>query len=52
MKMNLIISLSSLYNQFNNIHQKYDHKDTGNVEQCKCYNLEDAQSIKIPSKNS
>ena len=45
-------SLSSLFNQFNNIHQSYDHKDHENVVRCKYYDLEEFQSMKIPNKNS
>ena len=45
-------SLSSLFNQFNNIPQTYDHKDPGNVVRCKCYDLEEVQSMKISDKNS
>ena len=40
-------SSSSLFNQFNNIHQKYDHKDPENVVKCKCYDLEEVQSMKF-----
>ena len=43
-------SLSSLFNQFNNIHQKYDHKDPENVVNCKCYDLEEVQSMKFQIK--
>ena len=45
-------SLSSLFNQFNNIPQTHDHKDPGNVVRCKYYDLEEVQSMKIPNKNS
>ena len=40
-------SLSSLFNQFNNITQKHDHKDPENIVRCKCYDLEEVQSMKI-----
>ena len=45
-------SLSSLFNQFDNIPQTHDHKDPENVVRCKYYDLGEAQSIKIPNKNS
>ena len=45
-------SLSSLFNQFNNIPQTHDHKDPGNVVRCKYYGLEEVQSMKISNKNS
>ena len=34
-------SLSSLFNQFNNIPQTHDHEDPENVARCKYYDLED-----------
>ena len=46
------LSLSSLFNQFNNIAQTHDHKDPENVVRCKYYDLEEVQSMKIPNKNS
>ena len=44
-------SLSSLFNQFNNIPQTQDHRDPENVIRCK-YHDSEVQSIKIPNKNS
>ena len=45
-------SLSSLFNQFNNIPQTHDHKDLENVVMCKHYDLDEVQSMKISNKNS
>ena len=45
-------SLSSLFNQFNNIPQIHDHKDPENVVRCKYFDLQEIQSMKIPYKNS
>ena len=45
-------SLSSLFNQFNNIPQTHDHRDPENFVRCKYYDLEEVQSMKIPNKNS
>ena len=45
-------SLSSLFNQFNNIPQTHDHKDPENVVRCKYYDLEEVKSMKVPNKNS
>ena len=45
-------SLSSLFNQFNNIPKAHDHKEPENVVRCKYYDLEKVQLMKIPNKNS
>ena len=45
-------SLSSLFNQFNNIPQAHDHKNPENAVRCKYYDLEEVQSMKISNKNS
>ena len=45
-------SLSSLFNQFNNIPQTHDHKDPENVVRSKYYDLEEVQLMKILDKNS
>ena len=42
-------SQSSLFNQFNNITQTHDHKVRESVGRCKCYDLEEFQSMKIQS---
>ena len=46
------LSLSSLFNQFDNIPQTHDHRDTENVVRCKYFDVEEVQSTKIPNKNS
>ena len=45
-------SLSSLFNQFNNIPHTHDQKDPENGIRCKYYDLEEIQSMKILNKNS
>ena len=46
-------NLNSLFNQFNNSSQIHDFKDPENVVNCKYYNLEEIQTMKIPNmKNS
>ena len=45
-------SLSSLFNQFNNVRQTNDHEDPKNGVTCKYYDLDEVQSMKIPIKNS
>ena len=45
-------SLSSLFNQFNNVPQTNDHEDPKNGVTCKYYDLDEVQSMKIPIKNS
>ena len=45
-------SLSSFFNQFNNIPQTHDHKDPENVVRCKFYDLKEVQSMKIPNEDS
>ena len=45
-------SLSSFFNQFNNVPETHDHKDPENVVRCQYYELEEVQSMKIPKKNS
>ena len=46
------LSLSSLFNQLNNISQTHDHKYPENVIRCKYHDLEEVQSMKIHNKNS
>ena len=35
------LSLSSLFNQFDNIPQTHDHRDTENVVRCKYFDVEE-----------
>ena len=45
-------SLTSLFNQFNNIPQIHDHKDPESVVRCKYYDLEEVQSMNIRNRNN
>ena len=45
-------NLNSLFNQFNNSSQIHDFKDRDNVANCKYYNLEEVQTMKIPNKKN
>ena len=45
-------NLKSLFNQFNNSSQIHDFKDPENVVNCKYYNLEEVQTMKIPNKKN
>ena len=44
------LNLNPLFNQFNNSSQIHDFKDPENVVNCKYYNLEEVQTMKIPNK--
>ena len=46
------LNLNSLFNQFNTSSQIHDFKDPENVVNCKYYNLEEVQTIKIPNKKN
>ena len=45
-------NLNSLFNQFNISSQTHDFEDPGNIVNCKYYNLEEVQTMKIPNKKS
>ena len=45
-------NLNSLFNQFKNSSQIYDFKDPENVVNCKYYNLEEVQTMKITNKKN
>ena len=45
-------NLNSLFIQFNNSSHIHDFKDPENVVNCKYYNLEEVQTMKIPNKKN
>ena len=45
-------NLNSLFTQFNNSSQIHEFKDPKNVVNCKYYNLEEVQTMKIPNKKN
>ena len=44
-------NLSQLFNQFNNTTENHTNKDPDNAVQCRYYDIQEIQTLKIPNKS-